>query len=260
VDKNQCCFPDTKVSHRYTTKDSVNTTSMGIGQNFRALVYRTPWLQIRRRHEDRQRPVVFRKFPLLLVRDKTTNSPQISRFTRIPADRQFYSMESDDDNEPTRVLRSKRTLCSRRIWKGWRPKVKRASMPTTKQPTVEERTRAACAPYDVTNMGIQPNHHALRRLIRGCNTADQDSEQVQFVDYVRKLQRGRVADPVAFLDPLSAGDVQCNAMDWSADTNATLTVDSIPACFKALERNLSRTAQPYMPIVARINRMRVEFM
>ena len=109
--------------------------------------------------------------------------------------------------------------------------------------------RAACAPYDVTNMGIQPNHNALRRLIRGCNTADQDGEQVQFVDYVRKLQRGRVADLVAFLDPSTTGDVQSNAMDWSADTNAALTVDSIPAYFKALERNLSRTVQPYMPIV-----------
>jgi hypothetical protein len=103
-------------------------------------------------------------------------------------------MESDDDTEPTRELRSKRTLCSRRIWKGWRPKEQRAAIPTTKQHTVEERTRAACAPYDVTNMGIQPNHHALRRLIRGYDTADQHSEQVQFVDYVRKLQRGRVAD------------------------------------------------------------------
>jgi hypothetical protein len=143
-------------------------------------------------------------------------------------------MESDGDNEPTRELRSKRTLCSRRIWKGWQPKVIRAATPTTKKPTVEERTRAACALYDVTNMGIQPNHHALRRLIRGCNTADQDSDQVQFVDYVRKLQRGRVADLVAFVDPLSAGDVQWNAMDWSADTNATLTVDSVPAYFKAL--------------------------
>jgi hypothetical protein len=72
-------------------------------------------------------------------------------------------MESDGDNEPTRELRSKRTLCSRRIWKGWRTKVVRAATPTTKQPTVEERMRAARAPYDVTNMGIQPNHHALRR-------------------------------------------------------------------------------------------------
>jgi hypothetical protein len=83
---------------------------------------------------------------------------------------------------------------------------------------------------------------------------------VQFVDYVRKLQQGRAADLVAFVDPLNAGGIQCNAMDWSANTNATRTMDSVPAHFKALERNLSRTAQPYMPIVARINRMRVEFM
>jgi hypothetical protein len=169
-------------------------------------------------------------------------------------------MESDEDNEPTRVLRSKRTLCSRRIWKGWRPPGKRATTSTPRQPTVGERMRAAFAPYDATNLATQPNHFALRRLIRGCNTADQDGEQVQFVDYVRKLQRGRVADLVAFLDTPTTGDVQSIAMDWSTETNAALTVDSIPAYFKAIERNISRTVQPYMPIAARINRMRVEFM